>query len=189
MTDTRPITAEQDRFLGRIIECIQAEEVCTNDLTVTLYFDMSIWGDDVYEDPDNLHPCGTTACIGGTAEILYLTDHIDKPHELAEAGIIGPAVKADEVDDAGKLVDPTAWVFENVGITDEAVLAEFMGLSYDEAQDLFYNNTAKDLTMELITPRIAVKALQDVRRTGRFTGWRSYIEAAYPSVMLTVPEA
>jgi hypothetical protein len=67
--------------------------------------------------------------------------------------------------------------FENVNTVD--LIDTFLegpkfGLDETEATDLFFDTSNYNLNLKEITKSIAIAALEDVRRTGRFTGWNGY---------------
>jgi hypothetical protein len=49
------------------------------------------------------------------------------------------------------------------------------GLSYSEAENLFFALGSPTIYLEEITKTMAIAALTDIRETGCFTGWDNYI--------------
>jgi hypothetical protein len=48
------------------------------------------------------------------------------------------------------------------------------GLNQDDADELFLGMNNRNVSLHQITNSMAIAALQDVRETGRFTGWDDY---------------
>jgi len=96
------------------------------------------------------HPCGTAACIGGWAEVLFDREGFEGPKDFEE--------RLRQVSRVDRGLNPPEWM----GQADD-----LLGLTYRESQYLFYTERSSQ-GLKDVTAEMAANVLRDAVRTGDF---------------------
>ena len=108
------------------------------------------------------------------------TEHINKVIEAIKLEEIAKlnmkeVIDCDDCGTSACIMGFSVLITGNLQFIDREITAiNNLGISYNEAQDLFYCFESDHVFLKHITKDMAIEALEELRDTGQFTGWDKY---------------